>query len=238
MTEMRLCTQLSLDDFLCIDGLTGVTVLPDDTRRNFFRHLGLQEHNYRHRLLYRRMKQEARVAMQRLFDTRDSLRPELIDDETVTVPYRLDQIAETAFQVQVEEIYRTASRQTRGIYDLTNTGDGRHWVIRWMLWRIVRQSEGQDYQATSSGAESDYSMLSTCSTATDYPSVRTDHLSPPWSSPLWMPSRLTPHDYSDSEDWEEPPPKAIKLDPDDRVFIKPAMPTPKTAYWDHVMGNT
>ena len=235
---MRLCAQLSLDDFLSFDGFTGLTVAPDDTRRNFFRHLGLQERNHRHRLIYRRMKREARVAMQRLFDSRKCLRPELVDDETVVLPYRLDQIAESSFQQEVEKIYKTASRQTRGIYDLTNTGDGRHWVIRWMLWRVVRQCEKREWQASSSGAETDSSMLSTCSTATDYPSVRTEHFSPPYSSPTWMMSGLTPHDYSDSEDWEEPEPKVIKMDPDEHVFLKPAIPSRKTAFWDHVMGNT
>jgi hypothetical protein len=56
MRGTRLCTALTSDDFLCFNGPTGITVEPNDTRGNFFLHLGLKETNFRHRQIYNRMK--------------------------------------------------------------------------------------------------------------------------------------------------------------------------------------
>lgn len=55
MPTSRLCNHLSLDDFVFLNP-TGVSLAPDDTRTNFFLHIGLQENIYRHRLIYRKMK--------------------------------------------------------------------------------------------------------------------------------------------------------------------------------------
>lgn len=232
LKSKRLCSRLSMDDFLSFDGPTGTAVGPDGTRSDFFLHLGLSERNHRHRILYRRMKQEAKAGMERLFDTRKCLQPELVDDESVQAPYNLKQITEWAFQREIEKVYECASSRTRGIYDIIHTGEGNNWVIRWMLWRVVQAAQDRVSRATSSGGETDCSMLTTCSTATDYPSVRTDE-----TSPAYWPSMVSPHDFSDSEDWDTSEVKH-KVVRDEFVFKKPRIPTTPSKFWAHVMDNT
>lgn len=223
--------RLSDDDFLSFDGPTGVTVEPDGPRGDFFHHLGLREHNCRHIQLYRKMKQEAKAGMARLFDTRKSLQPELIDDESVQPPYSLTQITEFAFQRQVEAIYQLSSKQTHGFYEINRQEDGTNWVIRWMLWRVIRARHSLEIQAAGGGAETDCSMLSTCSTAMEYsiPSVQTEQASPKW----WLADSASPHQFSDSEDWED---REVK------PKIEPGVTSPnrnprKRSYWDHVMDT-
>ncbi|KAJ8605968.1 hypothetical protein MRB53_041261 [Persea americana] len=120
--------------------------------------------------------------MNRLFETRKSLQTELIDDDTVQPPFSLTQITDFAFQREVQTIYQLASKQTRGFYDINRQADGLNWVIHWMLWRVIRSAQNLEIVSASSGAETDCSMLSTCSTAMEYsiPSVRTEQPSPRW----------------------------------------------------------
>ncbi|KAK4623923.1 hypothetical protein CLAFUW4_06404 [Fulvia fulva] len=228
----RLCSRLSMDDFLSFDGPTGIAVGPDGTRSDFFLHLGLSERNNRHRIIYRRMKQEAKNGMERLFDTRKSLQPEMVDDDSVQAPYNLKQITEWAFQRQVEHIYDNASINTRGIYDIIRTGDGSNWVIRWMLWRVIQCAQDRVIRATSSGGETECSTLTTCSTATDHSSVRTEE-----TSPAYWPSTVSPHDFSDSDDWD-PSELKSKVVRDEYVFTKPRLPQTPSKFWAHVMDNT
>ncbi|KAK4502488.1 hypothetical protein PRZ48_005913 [Zasmidium cellare] len=231
MTSKRLCARLSDDDFLSFDGPTGVTVEPDGPRRDFLHHVGLREHNYRHMMLYRKMKQEAKAGMNRLFETRKSLQAELVDDETVQPPFSLTQITDFAFQREVQTIYQMASKQTRGFYEINRQPDGLNWVIHWMLWRVIRSAQTQELSSASSGAETDCSMLSTCSTAMEYsiPSVRTEQPSPRW----WLNSSLSPHTFSDSEDVVERDVKP-KLEPGTESHkLNPR----KRSYWDHVMDT-
>lgn len=232
LSTKRLCSRLSMDDFLSFDGPTGISVGPDGTRSDFFLHLGLSEPNNRHRNIYRRMKQEAKAGMDRLFGTRKCLQPELVDDESVQAPYNLKQITEWAFQREVGHIYENASTRTKGIYDIIRTSNGSNWVIRWMLWRVIQAAQDRTARATSSGGETECSMLTTCSTATDYPSVRTDD-----TSPLYWPSVVTPCDLSDSEDWDvcKVKPKVVR---DEFVFKKPRLPTTPSKFWADVMDNT
>ncbi|KAF2163263.1 hypothetical protein M409DRAFT_57557 [Zasmidium cellare ATCC 36951] len=231
MTSKRLCLRLSDDDFLSCDGPTGLTVEPDGPRRDFLHHVGLKEHIYRHMLLYRKMKQEAKAGMSRLFETRKSLQAELVDDESVQPPYTLIQITDFAFQREVQTIYQLASKQTRGFYDINQQADGVNWVIHWMLWRVIRATPNQEISSASSGVETDCSMLSTCSTAMEYsiPSVRTEQPSPKW----WMNSSLSPHNFSDSEDLGEREVKP-KIEPGlDSRKLNPR----KRSYWGHVMDT-
>lgn len=233
MTSKRLCTRLSDDDFLSFDGPTGVTVEPDGPRSDFFHHLGLREHNHRHRMLYRRMKQEAKAGMNRLFETRKSLRPDIVDDESVQPPYSLKQISELAFQRQLEAIYQLASKQTQGFYEINRQEDGINWVIRWMLWRVIQARQNQEIRSasSSSGAETDCSMLSTCSTVIEYsiPSVQTEQFSPTW----WMSKSASPHTFSDSEDWKERDAKPSVIP---EGVVQKSNPRKRT-YWDHVMDT-
>ncbi|EME45706.1 hypothetical protein DOTSEDRAFT_71413 [Dothistroma septosporum NZE10] len=228
----RLCSRLSMDDFLSFDGPTGIAVGPDGTRSDFFLHLGLSERNLRHMIIYEKMKQEAKAGMERLFDTRRCLQPELLDNESVQAPYNLKQITEWAFQCEVEKIYETASSRTRGIYDIISTGDGSNWVIRWMLWRVIQGAQDHKARAISSGGETDCSTLTNCSTAVDYPSIRTDDV-----SPAYWPNTISSRDLSDCEDWETPEIKR-EMVRDDPVFKKPRPPPTPSKFWIHVLDNT
>ena len=48
-------------------------------------------------------------------------------------------IREDAFAEVMKQIYRTASPETRTIYDLVGS-EQDNWVIRWMLWHIFQDS--------------------------------------------------------------------------------------------------
>ena len=56
MPPQPLSLRLSLDDFVLTDGPTGVVVAPNESKHNFFRHLGLSQSNYMHQVLYEKMK--------------------------------------------------------------------------------------------------------------------------------------------------------------------------------------
>lgn len=230
----RLCSRLSPDDFLTFDGPTGSSVSPNDTRGEFFLHLGLHESNYRHRVLYRKMKSEARAGMERLFQSRKSLQQELIHDLTVVPPFSLVQMTEVAFQQEIKQIYDTASSSTKGIYDIVGGRNG-NWVIRWMLWRVVQTRLSEETRASSSGTETD-SSISVCSPAMEY-SLPTP-LSLTKSSPKRDSSWLSAYNYSDSEDWDESEVKTkrikIKADPDPVLSRRRQTLKPR-GYWDHVL---
>lgn len=230
MSTGRLCDHLSLDDFLSFDGPTGVTVAPDDTRENFFLHLGLDNHNYRHRLLYKKMKQEARAGMRRLFETRDCLHPHLVHDETVSIPYSLEQITELAFRGEVGNIYEKASKQTREFYAIIGSGDGSNWAIRWMLWRVVQSAQRRSLEAQPNNhdLETECTPSSVGSTVMDFPSptAETEQTSPM----CW----ISPREASDAEPWT-PSQTVVKPDPD-MPFHKPDIA--RHGFWEHVMNDT
>ncbi|KAI5361954.1 hypothetical protein Slin15195_G056030 [Septoria linicola] len=233
MPGTKLCSRLSLDDFLCFNGPTGVTVAHDDSRSNFFHHLGLQENSYRHRMLYSKMKQEAKAGMQRLFDSPYSLASDIMQDKTVAPPYSVNQMSEVAFQQEVKNIYARASRSTRGIYDLTRTDNGQNWVIRWMLWHVIQGRESQVARVTSSAGETDCSASSSYSAKMEwspasYSTART--------SPTWVTATVSPYDCSDSEDWDIDYQVQVKIKKESTIAESKAPHTPrKSAFWDHVM---
>lgn len=246
MPTSRLCDQLSLDDFVFLDP-TGVSLNPDDTRSNFFKHIGLNETIFRHRLIYRRMKvrrlalapssyvltldqAEARAGMDRLFSTRKSLQPELMDNPHVLPPYNLLQITESAFQQQVEKIYESSSKQTRGIYDIVGGSNG-NWAIRWMLWRVIQSRLAEEARATSSGADTTCSSVYSSRTKSSFAGPPTPHT----ASTCYTITSL--YDYSDSEGWDdmEPRIKIIKEEPE-AVYRKPAA-RGRNSFWADVMNT-
>ncbi|KAF2215385.1 hypothetical protein CERZMDRAFT_56957 [Cercospora zeae-maydis SCOH1-5] len=236
MTDARLCSLLTLDDFLCFDGPTGVVVAQDDSRTSFFHHLGLQENTYRHRVLYRKMKAEAKAGMRRLFSDPRSLDQSVARGKTITPPYTVKQLSELAFQREVENIYHNASRQTRGIYDITRTANGHNWVIRWMLWHVIQAQHADEHRATSSAGEDDRSVTSPCSDATcmDWSPANSDGLMR--SKVPWTKTVVTQYETSDSEDWENDYQTRIQITsrkPRGRLDT-PTTPR-KPTFWDHVM---
>jgi len=229
MSTSRLCDHLSLDDFVFLNP-TGVSLSPDDTRSNFFKHVGLEETIYRHRLIYRKMKTEARAGMERLFSTRKSLQPELMDNPHVQPPYNLLQITESAFQQQVERIYECSSKQTRGIYDIVGGSNG-NWAIRWMLWRVIQSRLAQEVRATSSGADTTCSSMWSASTKSSVAGPPTPHTGPTCFT------ITSAYDLSDSEGWDdlEPRIKIIKEDPD--VAYRKPTNRGRNSFWSDVMNT-
>lgn len=234
MSDTKLCSLLSLDDFLCFNGPTGVVVAQDDSRTNFFHHLGLQENAYRHRMLYRKMKEEAKVGMRRLFGDPKSLDQSVARGKTVTPPYSVSQMSELAFQREVENIYENASRQTRGIYDLTRTVNGHNWVIRWMLWHVIQARHAGENRAASSAGEEDRSVTSPCSPGMDWsPASCCD---PVRSKAAWIKTVVTQYETSDSEDWDIDYPTLVKSTSGKATTHLETPTTPrKSVFWDHVM---
>ncbi|KXT07857.1 hypothetical protein AC579_9721 [Pseudocercospora musae] len=230
MPGTRLCTRLSLDDFLSFNGPTGIIVAPDDSRANFLHHIGLSERTYRHRMLYRRMKREAVAGMERLFESRKSLEAEYVDDETIQPPFSVAHISECAFRRQVTKIYETASNKTRGIYDLTWTQDEGNWVIRWMLWRVLQRRQVRSSHTLSSSGETECSATSTCDSSV-VDSVQTVTTSPFWAAN----PALTSHDPSDSEDWDD----TVPVKAEKQHSLRPSLPAEKGGgFWAHVMDTT
>jgi len=203
MVDLPLGLQLSDDDFLSFDGPTGAVVALDDSRQTFFHHLGLREDVWDHKVIYWRMKKEAKSAMERLFASRRSLRAEIMEDESIIAPFDVDQISELAFQEQVEMIYKTASPKTLSWYSMMDIGDGKNWVIRWMLWRVLRKAAVPDLKKENSASERDsLCPFTTPSTVAD---ARTEPSISALPAPAWV-NTLTPL----------PPPAIDRGDPGDQ----------------------
>jgi hypothetical protein len=153
---------------------------------------------------------EAKAGMKRLLESRASLHPELIPDENIVPPFKLTQMTEIAFQREIETIYNTASRSTKGIYDIIDDQHGS-WVIRWMLWRVIQARLAEEARALNSGTETDVSIPA-CSPAVEYALPTPQSVK---KSPESRTSFYSPYDYSDSEDWDKPDANVkIKADPD------------------------
>jgi hypothetical protein len=171
--------------------------------------------------------------MERLFKSRKSLQPELMDDASVRPPFSLTQITETAFQRQVEKIYRLASSQTRGIYDLTKTEHAGNWVIRWMLWRVVQARQRQHQRRLARHRRLHDSPMSVNS------DVRTSNTK--IDSPL---STFSPHhpfededededdDNSEADDWWQG-----EMKPEREMRARAAKAHRRSRYWEHVLNG-
>ncbi|KAM3416910.1 hypothetical protein BST61_g8498 [Cercospora zeina] len=216
MTGARLCSLLSLDDFLSFDGPTGVMVAQNDSRTNFFHHLGMSETTYRHRVLYRKMKQEAKAGMRRLFGDPRSLDQSAARGKTVTPPYTVTQI------------------QTRGIYEITRPANGQNWVIRWMLWHVIQARHAEENRATSSAGEDGRSVSSPNSACVGWSPASSD--GPMRTKAAWTKTVVTQYDTSDSEDWENDYQTHVKIHPKDtRAHLEIPTTPRRSVFWDHVM---
>jgi hypothetical protein len=48
-------------------------------------------------------------------------------------------ISERAMRDEIGNIYQRASAEARSVFDRGAAGDGENWIIRWMLWRELRE---------------------------------------------------------------------------------------------------
>lgn len=177
-------------------------------------------------------QEEAKAAMQRLSENPDSLDSSIIG-AAVKPPYSVNQMSEAAFQREVETIYRTACKQTRGIYNLTQADNGQNWVIRWMLWHVLQARQDEDLRATSSAGETDCSAASPQSaklawSPRSYSTAKT--------SPMYTTATTSLHDTSDSDDWDAEYEVKVRVKRESRAEEAKTPETPrKSAFWDHVM---
>lgn len=77
----------------------------------------------------------------------ESLAPQFRNDPSVDPPYSSSQISETAFHREILNIYRSARRETKWIYDMgrdTDRVEEENWVIRWMLWHVFRYRDNRN----------------------------------------------------------------------------------------------
>lgn len=171
--------------------------------------------------------------MDRLFSTRKSLQPELVNDPLVLPPYNLSQITEVSFQQQVEKVYETSSKQTRGIYDIIAGGNSGNWAIRWMLWRVIQRRLAEEARATSSGADTVCSIPSTCCSSMKY---SLEGLQTPQTSPTCY-TIASSHDYSDSEGWDDATPKIKIIKEELDVSYRRPPTLGRSSFWADVMNT-
>lgn len=185
MPVPQLESRLSLGDFLITPGFTGEPTPRTGSRSEFFRNLGLEEKCFPHRYLYDDMKKEVKRGMERLFSTRDSLRPEFAANLTVQPPYGLHQISEPAFLRQVGAIYRRARRRTRGVFELVQVpGEPDNWVISWLLCRVIKTRWNNTYGRLHESEAVEAPAASTSPVDTDVSNVTaptTQHSGSMWS---------------------------------------------------------
>lgn len=167
--------------------------------------------------------------MERLFKSRNSLQPELIQDETISPPFSLTQISETAFQRQVEKIYESASSQTKGIYDLTRTDHEGNWVIRWMLWRVIQSRQKRLVRAMSSDGEAESSKISNESLAPRTPAS----MQTPVSSPAGIRPGSSGPESCESTDLDEAAPAKL-YPPREAENLEAGL---RSKYWVDVLGK-
>ncbi|KAK4553090.1 hypothetical protein LTR86_009817 [Recurvomyces mirabilis] len=117
-----------------------------ESKARFFERLGLDEDNELHRRIYAMMKEEAVDARRRLTANRAALVPALVNTG-VEPPYSHAQVSETALHREILNVYRSARRETRAVYDLGHDMDRieqENWVIRWMLWHVFRYRDNRN----------------------------------------------------------------------------------------------
>ncbi|EME46004.1 hypothetical protein DOTSEDRAFT_70118 [Dothistroma septosporum NZE10] len=103
------------------------------TQAQFFTQLGLDQNDDDHRRIFALMQQEASAGCRRMIASNRYDSP--------------GQVSETAFRQEVLQVYRTAERDTRRLYDMGVVvgADGSandNWVVRWMLWQVMHQPNG------------------------------------------------------------------------------------------------
>ncbi|EME45551.1 hypothetical protein DOTSEDRAFT_79501 [Dothistroma septosporum NZE10] len=136
--DRRLCNTLSSGDFLDLDGPTGMAE-PWESKECFLERLGLDEKRRSHRNMFRQMLREAVIGRTIVLRSNavvtGGLDSSADTPEDILVP---DQVLYDA----VRGIYKSASSQSKAIYDLVTDKDGHCWVLRWTLrWALDTRCE-------------------------------------------------------------------------------------------------
>jgi hypothetical protein len=68
------------------------------------------------------------------------------DPRVVDGPYSSSMITETARHREIQNVYATASTETRIWYDraIMNDGGWDNWIIRWCLWHVFRYRDDRN----------------------------------------------------------------------------------------------
>ncbi|KAK4624091.1 hypothetical protein CLAFUR4_06257 [Fulvia fulva] len=133
----QLRNQLSLDDFLDLNGPTGEVCYPSESKESFLAKLGLDESKYTHKRVHVRMRREAKAQYELALAT-----PELRNLLASAKSAEEKQSAMDYVTQQVKQmIYQAASSETKFIYDLVRNDKRECWVIDWVLRREITRRE-------------------------------------------------------------------------------------------------
>jgi hypothetical protein len=88
-------------------------------------------------------------------EERSNLTEEAQADPTLTKPYAVHMLSEIAQYKEVQNIFATASPETRAVYELGQYTDGLgpfgdrqghldNWIIRWCLWHVFRYRDDRN----------------------------------------------------------------------------------------------
>ncbi|KAF3050315.1 hypothetical protein E8E11_001007 [Didymella keratinophila] len=100
---------------------------------------------------------EAQAARDRLSRDPQNLTDHSRNDASITVPYKWDEISETAKHAEILIIVANAGPQTRPYYGMgrymTNVNE-ENWVARWYLWHSFRYRDNRDNRTRGSASSS------------------------------------------------------------------------------------
>jgi len=117
------------------------------SKAEFFERLGWSENEETHKQLYQMMMEEAAAGRARTCQNRENLTPQSQQDpRVVDGPYSSSMITETARHREIQNVYATASPETRIWYDraIMNDGGWDNWIIRWCLWHVFRYRDDRN----------------------------------------------------------------------------------------------
>jgi hypothetical protein len=88
-------------------------------------------------------------------EEKSNLTDEAQKDPTLTKPYAVHMLSEEAQYKEVQNIFATASPDTRAVYELGQYNDGLgpfgdrqglldNWIIRWCLWHVFRYRDDRN----------------------------------------------------------------------------------------------
>lgn len=139
-------------------------VVQSNPKWQFLMVLGLDGRNRDHQALYwimkvgvgkpcltretdNRQSEAIRVYDAQLMGNRGALKPRYAREQA---PFSANQFSEMAFFDAVKSIVRSASSQTRSLYDRGAVPGQPNWVARWILYHVCRYRDGRNKKAARS----------------------------------------------------------------------------------------
>jgi len=122
----------------------------------FLAYLGLNDHEHSHKMLYRKMLDEAGAGRDRLSQDPNNLYPMHRVDVNLRQPYSADMMTETAMHREVMNIWKLASNETKSYYNYghtQSTANVDNWVIRWLVWHAFRYRDNRNNRASTTPEE-------------------------------------------------------------------------------------